>query len=84
MKRLLAALLLTALTLRRWPPGSGATDGRSCPDAGGKARFVETKYIALLDKPLMASGEMTFTTPDRLEKRHLTPRSKRCCSTRTG
>lgn len=41
---------------------------------GGKARFVETKYLALLDKPVIASGEMTYTAPDRLEKRTLLPK----------
>lgn len=76
MKRLLAALLLTALT----PPVlAAAWDLAQLMDElartrGGKARFVETKYLALLDRPLVASGEMRFTTPDRLEKRQLTPR----------
>lgn len=43
----------------------------------GRARFVETKYVALLDKPLVSSGELSFTAPDRLEKRTLTPRPER-------
>lgn len=41
---------------------------------GGPAKFVETRYLALLDKPLVSTGEMHFTPPDRLEKRTLTPR----------
>jgi len=41
---------------------------------GGRARFVETKYLALLDKPVIATGEMTYVAPDRLEKRTLTPK----------
>jgi outer membrane lipoprotein-sorting protein len=41
---------------------------------GGKAKFVEKKYIALLDKPVVSTGEMTYTAPDRLEKRTLTPK----------
>ena len=28
---------------------------------GGKAKFVETRYLAVLDKPLVSSGEMTYT-----------------------
>ena len=40
----------------------------------GKATFVERKYIALLDKPVVSSGELSFTAPDRLEKRTLSPR----------
>lgn len=41
---------------------------------GGRARFVETRHIALLDKPVLASGEMTYTPPDRLEKRTVLPK----------
>ncbi|NJD23830.1 MAG: outer membrane lipoprotein carrier protein LolA [Betaproteobacteria bacterium] len=43
---------------------------------GGKARFVETRTIALLDKPVVATGEMTYTAPDRLEKKTLTPKAE--------
>ena len=41
---------------------------------GGRAKFVEKKFLAVLDKPLVATGEMTYTAPDRLEKRTLTPK----------
>ncbi|MFA7291739.1 MAG: LolA-related protein [Rhodocyclaceae bacterium] len=41
---------------------------------GGRAKFVEKKYIALLDKPVTATGEMIYVAPDRLEKRTLTPK----------
>jgi hypothetical protein len=41
---------------------------------GGRAKFVEKRYLAVLDRPLVATGEMTYTPPDRLEKRTLTPR----------
>ena len=41
---------------------------------GGKARFVETRHISLLDKPVVSSGEMSYTAPDRLEKRTLSPK----------
>lgn len=40
----------------------------------GKATFVEKKYMAILDKPLESSGELSFDAPDRLEKRTLKPR----------
>lgn len=39
----------------------------------GKANFVEKKYIGMVDKPLVSSGELAFTAPDRLEKRTLKP-----------
>ena len=40
----------------------------------GRATFVETKRIAMLDKPVESSGELLFTAPDHLEKRTLKPR----------
>jgi Outer membrane lipoprotein carrier protein LolA-like len=39
-----------------------------------RATFHETKFLALLDKPLESSGELVFVPPDRLEKRTLKPR----------
>lgn len=41
---------------------------------GGNATFVEKRYLALLDKPVIASGEMSYRAPDWLEKRTLKPR----------
>ena len=40
----------------------------------GRATFVETKRIAMLEKPVVSTGELLFTAPDRLEKRTLKPR----------
>ncbi|NOV22691.1 outer membrane lipoprotein carrier protein LolA [Cupriavidus necator] len=42
----------------------------------GRVRFTETKYLALLDKPVHSSGELRFTAPDHLEKRTLSPRAE--------
>lgn len=42
----------------------------------GRASFVETKHISLLDKPIESSGELLFTAPDRLEKRTLKPKAE--------
>ena len=42
----------------------------------GKATFVEKKYMGILDKPLLSSGELSFEAPDRLEKRTLKPRQE--------
>lgn len=38
------------------------------------ASFVEKKTVRILDRALIASGELRFTAPDRLEKRTLRPR----------
>lgn len=39
-----------------------------------RASFVEKKTLRILDQPLVSSGELRFTAPDRLEKRTLRPR----------
>ncbi len=38
-----------------------------------RAAFHEKKFIALLDRPVEASGELLFTPPDRLERRTARP-----------
>jgi len=43
---------------------------------GGRARFVETKSIALLDKPVISSGELFYKPPSRLEKHTLKPKQE--------
>jgi len=39
-----------------------------------RASFIERKQVSVLDRPLVSSGELHFTAPDRLEKRTLRPR----------
>jgi len=40
----------------------------------GHVSFVEQDYLAVLDRPVEASGELLYSRPDRLEKRTLAPR----------
>jgi len=75
IKRIFCSLLLALFTL----PAIAAFDvaqlmNELASHKGGKAKFVEKKYISLLDKPLVSTGEMSYTAPDRLEKRTLTPK----------
>ena len=61
------------------PPAFAAWDLQQLMDSlaqnkSGQATFVETKRIAMLDKPVESSGELFFTAPDRLEKRTLKPK----------
>ncbi len=42
----------------------------------GHASFVETKSIAILDQPIVSSGELFYTAPDKLEKRTLKPKAE--------
>jgi hypothetical protein len=39
-----------------------------------QARFVERKYLKVLKAPLEQSGTLSYTRPDRLEKRTLKPK----------
>jgi hypothetical protein len=42
--------------------------------SAGSADFVETKTIAMLEKPVVSSGQLFYVAPDKLEKRTLKPR----------
>jgi outer membrane lipoprotein-sorting protein len=42
----------------------------------GRVQFVETKYLAMLERPVESTGELAFTAPDRLEKRTFTPKAE--------
>ena len=42
----------------------------------GHARFTETKTIALLYAPVVSSGRLVFSPPDRLEKTTLQPKAE--------
>ena len=77
MRRFICCLLLGMLAM----PALAAFDvgelmGELARHRGGRAKFVEKKTIALLDKPLLSTGEMTYSAPGRLEKRTLTPKAE--------
>jgi outer membrane lipoprotein-sorting protein len=40
----------------------------------GRATFVETKYLAVLDGPIKSSGTLSFESPARIEKDTLQPK----------
>ena len=74
-------IVLTALVLA-WPLAAQAygvqelfqTIGQGKPR---RASFQEKKTLALLDKPVESSGELSFTPPGRLEKRTTRPKPER-------
>jgi outer membrane lipoprotein-sorting protein len=75
MKRVFAGLLLLGFAF----PASAAFDvvqlmNDLARNKGGTAKFVERKFIALLDKPVVSTGELSYSAPDRLEKRTVTPK----------
>ncbi|HOL64688.1 MAG TPA: outer membrane lipoprotein carrier protein LolA [Accumulibacter sp.] len=81
IRRTLTRFFLALLVLPASLPAFAAWDLTQLMDTlaqtrSGRARFVETRYLAVLDKPLVASGEMSFVAPDRLEKRTEKPRAE--------
>ena len=69
MKRIVLTLFFAVLAM----PAAAAWDLDTlmrglARHEGGRARFVETKNIALLDKPVVSSGELLYVPPSRLEK----------------
>jgi Outer membrane lipoprotein carrier protein LolA-like len=75
----MAALLAIALA---WPPVAHSYGVQELFEALGqgkprRAQFHEKKVLALLDKPVESSGELSFTPPARLEKRTVKPRAER-------
>jgi outer membrane lipoprotein-sorting protein len=41
------------------------------------ARFVEQRFVHLLDRPLQSAGTLIFNAPDRLQKQTITPAPSR-------
>ncbi len=81
-RRRLAALFVT-LVLLALAPASHAADWQLADlmqllaqTRSAQARFVERKYIAMLDKPVESSGELMFKAPDRMEMRTLKPKKQ--------
>ncbi len=77
------ALALTGRPLRCAAPGSASADDPAAfgqllqllsERRHGHVTFSEVQELAILDRPLHASGELLYDAPDRLEKRTLEPR----------
>lgn len=65
-------MLMTASAMAVFDVGQLMADLAS--NKGGKARFTETRYLAVLDKPVISTGELSYQAPDQLEKRTISPR----------
>jgi outer membrane lipoprotein-sorting protein len=79
LRKLAAAWATGLLLMSLSQPTLAAWDIQQLMDAlaqnkSGRATFVETKRLAMLDKPVESSGELWFTAPDRLEKRTIKPK----------
>lgn len=75
--------ILIILSIFAFAPGSYADDWDIAQlmqllaqSRSAHSSFVETKSIAILDKPVISSGELFYTAPDHLEKRTLKPKAE--------
>jgi outer membrane lipoprotein-sorting protein len=69
---LVAALLCAAAPA--WALDLGELMGLLAKQKQGEATFTEQRYVRGFDGPLAASGTLSFTAPDQLVRRTLTPR----------
>lgn len=77
LRKLLTGLLLcSAATLAQAALSIDQLMAELARNPGGQAKFVEKRHLKLLDKPVIATGEMRYSPPDRLEKRTFTPQAE--------
>jgi Outer membrane lipoprotein carrier protein LolA-like len=80
-----AMALGPATALRAAPPAAAASPAETQPALDelmrllaarkhGHVSFTEVHVLAIMQRPLESSGELTYDAPDRLEKRTLEPR----------
>ncbi|EYS85612.1 acyltransferase [Cupriavidus sp. SK-4] len=80
--RYLLSMLLASAMLASATPSGAATFGVDqlmstlAQRKSGRVLFTETKYMAIVDKPVQSTGELLFTAPDHLEKRTLSPKAE--------
>ncbi len=75
-----ARILLSLLLLPAAPATSAWSVEQLMQDLGkvksARARFVERRYMSILEAPLESSGTLLYVAPDRLEKHTLAPRAE--------
>lgn len=73
----IAALVLMPLSFAQAADAIDRLMGTLAAQPGGTVRFVERRYLAMLDAPVVSRGEMQYRAPDWLERRTLSPRPER-------
>jgi len=76
IRRLLATLALLLAAAPTLAAGWGLEQlmATLADNPGGRVSFVETRYMALLDAPIEASGELVYVAPSRLERHTVKPK----------
>lgn len=75
LRRLLAASLALACSAG-WAFDLDGLMAQLARQKQGEAEFTEQRFVSGLDAPLLASGTLRFTAPDKLERRTLRPREE--------
>ena len=73
---LIGLLMLTAMTPAWAQWNLDTLMQRLAQHPASKARFTETKKLSMLDAPLVSSGTLLFSRPDKLEKTTLQPKAE--------
>ncbi|MBB3176224.1 LolA-related protein [Variovorax sp. Sphag1AA] len=73
-KAMLAALTLALATSSAWAFDLPELMSLLAQRRSGEATFTEQRFVRGLEGPLDASGVLSFTAPDRLMRRTITPR----------
>ncbi|MBO9515044.1 MAG: outer membrane lipoprotein carrier protein LolA [Variovorax sp.] len=73
-RALLAALALWLSASAAWAFDLSELMGLLAQQKNGEATFTEQRFVRGLEGPLDASGELSFSAPDRLVRKTITPR----------
>jgi hypothetical protein len=74
--RAAAALLLACAAVPAWALELPELMALLAQRRGGEARFVEQRFVSVLERTLQYSGTLSFTAPDRLARYTLSPRAE--------
>ena len=73
----LVALLLLITSASAWAEWNVASLMQQLArHPAGQARFTETKKLSVLDAPVVSSGRLIYSPPDRLEKITVQPKAE--------
>ncbi len=73
-RRVVLTAMLLAGVSAAWGFEMPDLDGLLAKQKSGEARFTEQRFVRGMDGPLESSGTLSFSAPDKLTRRTLTPR----------
>lgn len=76
LRAVASGLLLALACGGAWAFGLAELMAQLARQKQGEAQFTEQRFVSGLDAPLLASGTLRFTAPDKLERHTLRPREE--------